>query len=319
MMALVLLPAGAMPAPRVSEVLAYSGAFDGSAAVALDTNRFVVASDEDSTLRIYLRDQGGAPVQTVDLVKFLKVRADDAETDIEGAARVGHRVYWISSHGRNQSGRERPHHCRFFATDIETKAADVQLSPVGEPCEGLLRDLIASASLRTFNLAAAASRPPKSPGGMSIEGLAATPDKHLLIGFRNPVPQGRALLVPLLNPDEVIEGRHARFGAPIQMNLSGLGIRDIASWQGEFIIIGGPPDGGGPFKLYRWAGDDSLPKPIKHVSLKGLHPEAVVIYPDKGLREFQLFSDDSTRQQDTRFNAATAVIEKHFRSAWVTP
>jgi hypothetical protein len=48
LMALVLLPACAMPAARVSEVLVYSGAFDGSAAVAIGANRFVAATD-DST------------------------------------------------------------------------------------------------------------------------------------------------------------------------------------------------------------------------------------------------------------------------------
>jgi len=319
LMALVLFPACTMPASRVSEVLVYSGAFDGSAAVAIDTSRFVAASDEDSTLRIYRRDAGGEPLQQINLSSFLELDPHSRETDIEAAARIGNRAYWISSHGRNKNGKERFSRHRFFATDIVTNKVGVQFLPSGKPYEDLVEDLISSDQLKAFNLAAAAVRLPKNPGGLSIEGLAATPDQHLLIGFRNPVPQGRALLVPLLNPDEVIEGRHARFGAPIQMNLNGLGIRDIASWQGEFIVIAGPSDGGGPFKLFRWAGGDSLPKPTKHLSLKNLHPEAVVIYPDKGLREFQLLSDDSTKQRDTAGKAPPSLMKKHFRSVWVTP
>jgi hypothetical protein len=34
------------------------------------------------------------------------------------------------------------------------------------------------------------------PGGLNIEGLAATPDGQLLIGFRNPLSEGKALLLP---------------------------------------------------------------------------------------------------------------------------
>ena len=303
----------------VSSLIVYTGAYDGSAAVAIDTNRFVAASDEDSTLRIYRRDTGGKPLQQINLSSFLEVDPHSPETDIEAAARIGNRVFWISSHGRNKNGKEKTSRHRFFATDIVTTEHGVQFLPVGKPYEDLLADMIAAAQLKTLDLEDAAGRLPKNPGGLSIEGLASTPDNHLLIGFRNPVSQGRALLVPLLNPDEVIEGKHARFGAPIQLNLTGLGIRDIASWQGEYIISAGPPEGGGPFRLFRWSGGDSLPKQIKHVSLKGLHPEAVVIYPDKGLREFQLLSDDSTKQKITTGKAPSMLVKKQFRSVWVTP
>lgn len=304
---------------KVSAPLVYSGAMDGSAAVAIDSQFFANASDEDSVIRIYRRERGGEPVQTIDLSSFLEVDPRSPETDIEAAVRIGNRAYWITSHGRNRNGKERPGRQRFFATDISTNEHGFQLSPVGKPYKNLLADLIAADQLKRFNLAAAADRPPKSSGGLSIEGLAATPDKHLLIGFRNPIPKGRALLVPLLNPDEVIEGKHARFGTPVQLDLNGLGIRDIVSWQGEFIIIAGPADGGGQCKLFRWAGGSSTPKPIKHVSLKGLNPEAIVIYQDKGLREFQLLSDDSTEQNDFAGSVSATNATKQFRSIWIAP
>jgi hypothetical protein len=208
---------------------------------------------------------------------------------------------------------------RFFATDISTNLNEFPIHPVGKPYTNLLADLIANEELRPFGLAAAAVRRPKSPGGLSIEGLAATPNHQLLIGFRNPIPVKGALLVPLLNPDEVVNGKHACFGTPIQLNLGGLGIREIAFWQGEFIIIAGPADGGRPFKLFRWAGGDSTASPIQHAAFKSLRPEAVVIYPDKGLQEFQLLSDDSTRQQEFGGNVLGTPPKKHFRSIWVVP
>jgi len=71
--------------------------------------------------------------------------------------------------------------------------------------------------------------------------------------------------------------------------------------------------------LFRWAGGNSTPKPIRHVSFKNLHPEAVLIYPDKGLRAFQLLSDDSTEQRDTVGNASATPAKNQFRSVWVTP
>lgn len=121
---------------------------------------------------------------------------------------------------------------------------------------------------------------------------------------------------PLLNPDEVIEGKHARFGAPIRLDLGTFGIRDMSYWQSQYMILAGPSDGHGAFKLFRWAGGDSTPAPIKQISPKRLHPEAVIIYPDKGLREFQLLSDDSSAQDA---KAAPFTGRKQFRSVWIAP
>ena len=37
-------------------------------------------------------------------------------------------------------------------------------------------------------------------------------ERSVFVGFRNPVPQGRALLVPLLNPREMMTGARAQLG-----------------------------------------------------------------------------------------------------------
>ncbi len=71
--------------------------------------------------------------------------------------------------------------------------------------------------------------------------------------------------------------------------------------------------------LFSWKGADTLPKPIKHIALKGLHPEAIVIYPDKGVREFQLLSDDSTKMKDSTAKSIPMLLKKQFRSIWITP
>ena len=80
----------------------YTGMCDASAAVGLRNSHFVVADDESNVLRIYKRGTS-TPVDAVDLTDHLrnrKANGDPAEADIEGAAKIANRVYWISSHAR---------------------------------------------------------------------------------------------------------------------------------------------------------------------------------------------------------------------------
>src|SRR5690348_752082 len=79
----------------------FFGMCDASAAVAIGTNFFVVANDEDNVLRVYRRHPGGLPIAAVDVSRFLAVKGKSPETDIEGATMVSNRIYWITSHGRN--------------------------------------------------------------------------------------------------------------------------------------------------------------------------------------------------------------------------
>lgn len=72
-------------------------------------------------------------------------------------------------------------------------------------------DLIAAPQLGKYDLTVAATIAPEDPGGFNIEGLAATPDDRLLLGFRNPITEkGKALVVPIGNPKEVILGKKPR-------------------------------------------------------------------------------------------------------------
>lgn len=298
----------------------YTGAVDASAAAALDAGHFVAASDEDSTLRVYRRMDGGPPLQSIDMARFLGVPATSSETDMEGAARIGERIYWISSHGRDKDGNVDLARYRFFATEIRATERGIELLAVGKPYRDLLADLLGEKQFQSFTLAAAATLAPKSPGGLSIEGLCATPEKHLLIGFRNPIPGGQALLVPLLNADAVVQGERAQFGAPIRLNLGGLGIRSMAFWEGQYLLVAGSYDGKGQSRLYRWAGDSRAPKLLRHVSFKGFSAEAIVVYPGEGLNRVQLLSDDSNRAENDRAGKGKAESqEEQFRSVWVRP
>jgi hypothetical protein len=304
--------------PPVSDPIFYRGICGASAGAAVGSDEFVVADDEANQLRVYRRDEGGAPLQIVDLTANLDLDRRAPETDIEGAARLGDRIYWITSHSRTHLGKTHPNRFRFFATTVGVTNNAIELSMVGRPYKDLLNDLTVSPVLAALNLRAAAGHPPKAPGGLNIEGLCATAENQLLIGFRNPVPEGKALIVPLRNPAGVIGGEPAEFGAPILLDLNGLGIRDMAFCKGRYLVIAGPYDGMGKSKLYSWSGDDTHPKHLKEIDLKGLNPEAIIVYPDKGFREVQLLSDDSTStRQGGRPCKDVLPDDRHFRAVWV--
>ena len=187
------------------------GTCDASAVVALADGQFLVADDEDNTLRIYSWSQGGMPLQAFDLSDFLRV--DRRRRRWTWKAQ---RCWGIACFGfRRMPATERTGtESRAVLPTLPHPEGTSRLQPVGQPYTRLLADLLHEPRLQPFNLAAAARLAPKQPGGLNIEGLCATPEGHLLIGFRNPIPDGKALVVPLLNPTELIEGRAARLGSP---------------------------------------------------------------------------------------------------------
>ena len=163
-----------------------------------ETDDYVaIASDEENQLRIYRGNRGGFPLQRFDLTQHLRLDRHSPETDIEGAARLGEVVYWITSHSRNNEGQYRPNRHRLFATRFHLSGDETQIEFIGVPYRNLVGDLARAPQLKQFNFDVASRLPPKKPGGLNIEGLCATPEGHLLIAFRNPVPNKRALLVPL--------------------------------------------------------------------------------------------------------------------------
>ncbi len=314
--ALACLLGAGHPAQAGSEgAFTYRGPCDASAAVALDADHFVVGNDERNTLHIYRRGQAQAAA-TLELSKFLGTRADE-ESDIEGAAAVGRRIYWIASHSRDSRGREQPARHRFFATDV-LPGQPPALEPVGEPYTNLLRDLLATDALEPYKLANAARLAAEADGGFNIEGLAATPDGRLLIGLRNPLPRQRALVVPLQNPGDVIKGQRARFGAPIELDLGQRGIRSIERVGSGYLIVAGPPADRGRIALYRWSGQPGdATTPVTGIDLKDLRPEALFATGHAG--DVQLLSDDGGVKIDGVECKKRPEARQAFRSLTVKP
>jgi len=312
-------PAVDQNAFSIGEPVSHFGCCDASAGVAVSSNLFIMANDEDNLLRVYNSERPGSYVQSFAAGSFLRVDPRKPEADIEGAARDGDRIYWITSHGRNRSGEARESRHRFFATTFRLNAQGrVELKAIGQPYIRLLNDLLIEPRLSKFKLPAASSRAPKDQGGLNIEGLCTTTNGQLLIGFRNPIPDERALLVPLQNPAELLTGRRAKFGDPILLDLGGLGVRDLAWSNGRCLIIAGPYDGKGHFHLYDWDGHSPAPRKIPDTHFRGLNPEALLAYPGAPANEFQILSDDGARKmagEDCK--KLIDPTRKSFRSFWI--
>src|SRR5262245_41375317 len=82
---------------QLRQPVKHPGAPDGSAGVASGTSHFIDACDEDNFLRLYPSDTDAGPKVLLDLnqlLGFSKENGKFKECDLEGAARIGDRIYW---------------------------------------------------------------------------------------------------------------------------------------------------------------------------------------------------------------------------------
>ncbi|MHC4535935.1 MAG: DUF3616 domain-containing protein [Planctomycetota bacterium] len=298
-----------------AETLVYHGTSDASAAVAIGHDMFIVADDENNTLRVYKTTQGGLPLFSYDMTEFLDIEPKYPEVDIEGATIIGRRIYWISSHGRNKNGKTRPNRFRFFATIVNSQNGNVTIEPVGKPCKTLVHDLVKSEKMCYLGLDRAtrfdAGELPKKErqklapkeGGLNIEGLCASADgKTIYIGFRNPRPidkikyRAKAIIIPLMNPDAVLEkNRTPIFGEPILFDLAGFGIRSMeySNFHKAYFIIAGTFDDSRKYVIYRWLGKKERPPVlIRKLRHSDFNPEAMITFKNSG--KFFILSDDGS-------------------------
>ena len=293
----------------------FHGASDISAAVFLDQTRFAAADDETNILRIYDVNSPQSPVFSLDLNAFLEIEDKFPEADIEAAARVDDRIYWITSHGRNSDGKPRPNRYRFFCTKLKVVGNGPQIEPVGKPCTDLIGQLLAQSS-PVHDTIAKATRPGQSLSkkeqkklapkkeGLNIEGLAYyPPNKSLLIGLRNPLfsPDGKkggdAIVVELLNSQAVVDdGANVQFGRVLVWNLDDRGVRgmEYCPSQKAFFILAGAADSETTFALYRWDGDFAHQPELVLMWPKedSFNPEGIAESPSGG--PLWIFSDDGT-------------------------
>jgi len=343
---------------RAVEINTYRGASDASAAVALTEDLFLVADDENNTLRVYKFRNEAFPVASCDLNAFLELFPDHPEADIEGAARVGDRVYWITSHGRNKDGKLRPNRYRFFATKVSVQGDRIRIQPWGKPCKTLIHDLIKTRGMEHLGLREAAGldarelkknlrqRLAPKREGLNIEALCASADgKTLYIGFRNPRPIHKvrlrpgAIVIPLVNAREVIDAEKTPiFGAPMVWDLKNLGIRSMeyAPVHQAYFIIAGAHNQKRNFILYKWSGNVNenpvLVRPI-FTQQRDFTPEALMPLPyseplwiltDDGSILMEVSSPAECKEGEYKNGKCPNKFlidprKKYFRGTWLLP
>ena len=281
-----------------AEPIVFTHAADASACEWLGDGLIVIGSDEDSVLRVYRPERGSAPVFTWNAAPWLNLEPKSPETDIEGSAKLGDIIYWITSHAPNKVGKPRPNRKRFFATRVTVTNGVPSFQLVGAPVSTLIADLDRDPRYAVFGLAAAALRPPKTQGCLNIEALCDTPEGGLLIGFRSPNPKGLALLAPLANPADVVAGQPPRFGAPVLLDLGGNGVRSMIRSGADYLIMSGSHASGGTPRLYRWDGR-AAPQPMPLPGLPAdANPEGMTLIEQNGRLTLLVISDDGTRLID---------------------
>jgi len=317
---------GAVPA-IAQDLVTFKGMCDASGAVPLDANRFMVADDEDNVLRVYDAVKGGEAVDTFVLTaaelgftqlnkihpKTGKLR--NFELDIEAATHIGSTSFWITSHARNSKRKQKSERFQFIG--LRRDAARQSWEFIGKPYDGLLPAMIADSRFAAYDLEQAAMKGAEEINGLNIEGMTARAQGGVYIGFRNPVPQGHALLVALLNPEKVILGEKPEFLAPLELDLKGLGVRGLTSWRGDYLIAAGGATEQRDAVLYRWAGEREKPVPLSLPIPADFNPEAFFTPEDRG--RFMVLSDDGAREQS---GVACKKIkdprQKSFRGMWLT-
>jgi Protein of unknown function (DUF3616) len=319
-----LWPVCAGAQARNAEIIEFRGICDASAAVALDENRIIVGDDEAPWLSVYRLDD-----QAFEATFPLGTRGSQmpafasgaSEADIEAATVLNGRIVWLSSHGRNRSGKVRSERYQFFAShrlNLDGTLSDRTSAPI-------FRGLVA-AILKTPDPAYASLRhaignlekqdkafAPKNRG-FNIEGMTAARDgRSVLIGMRNPLLGGKAIVFQIKNVEELLDGQslEPKLGDVSSIDLGGRGVRDIA-WSpahDAYLIAAGQIDDDHPgpgFAIFAWSESGA----VREIRAFGdinrdyarFHPEAVVPLKERHngnlvpSKKVLLLSDDGTKQ-----------------------
>ena len=276
------------------------GLFEPSAIQQLADGRFLIAEDEkEHPLSLLTIDSAGV-ANTRPLLPPLQ--GDDAVwklDDLEALAldRAGY-IYALTSHSRNADGEQKKSRDKLVRFRV---SGERMVEPM------LLRSLKPALLAAHPALAAAAEiRDVKNNGGLNIEALEISADgQQLLIGFRSPLIQNRALIARVENLAAMFDAGEPPRIAPrlMTLDLSGEGIRSLcyfSTLEGYLIISGPVARAVGQFQLWFWRGGEGAP--AQRVSVAGLagfaQVEGMSPATIDGQQRIVMVSDDGSRAEN---------------------
>ncbi len=290
-----------------SDTRYHTFASDASMAIPIDSDYMFIGDDENQTIRIYRRRESGDPLVGFNITPFLGLTdyedGKPREVDIEASTRMGNRIFWIGAHSHANIAEGRTNRSRIFATDLSGSGLGSTLTYAGR-YDYLKLDLVNwdvnnahGKGANYYGLAASTTEGvnPKEPdgSGFNIEGLTMAPSAGVgYIGFRAPIVpvtnRTHALIVPVLNFASLAVGTgppgSAVFGAPIELDLYGRGIRSMECVGSNYLIVAGipgdfPGEYPNDFRIYTWTGNPADPPQERATDLRGLNPEGIVELP----------------------------------------
>lgn len=295
--------------PLFTEFQEVEGIYEPSAAEQMPDGRIFVVEDEiaHSVAILTLLEDGTFDVERIKPKKFFKpVSEDGIPEDFEGMAMgLNGYVYIITSHSRETDGKAYAHREKLIRFKLDGSKA-VDMTAYGN----LVADISAlhPAFTRAMDI-----KDVKVEGGFNIEGIAFDKDKEkLLIGLRSPQYEGEAVIVTLVNVNDVFErGAKAVISDDvILLDLKGNGVRGMAyipKLEG-YLILSGPTnrDRSINFGLWFWSGelDDqavavSIPGPEEAINLT----ECVSPIQYAGKELVLLVRDDGKKKKKRTRNA----------------
>jgi len=276
-----------------------TGIYEPSAVQQLPDGRFLVVEDEKEFPFSLLSIAADGSVSSTPLGSGL---AESGESfaklaDLEGVTldRAGF-IYATTSHSRNAEGDEKKSRDKLVRFRIE---GDKPVAPM--VVSGLKPALIAAHPALAV---AAGVRDVKTDGGLNIEALEISPEQSLLIGFRSPLLDQKAIIACLENPAAMFESGEAPRISPtlVTLNLDGNGIRGMSYLPalGGFLIISGPVAREEVhFQLWFWRGQPG--DQARRVTVDGLpgfaHAEGICPAVIAGRQWIVVVSDDGSREE----------------------
>jgi hypothetical protein len=290
-----------MPKDATPTFQPLTGIYEPSGIQQLPDGRFLVVEDEKrQPLSLVTLSATGS-------VRSVPLRPGPVEDDsfwklddLEAIAldRSGY-LYALTSHSRDESGEEKKSRDKLVRFRIEN-------DDVAEPL--VFRGLKSALTAAHPELAAAAAvLDVKNEGGLNIEALEISPDRQqLLIGFRSPLLDRRAIIACIENPTGIFEaGEPPRIAAAlVTLDLAGHGIRGMSylpALKGNLLISGPVARDNIQFQLWFWSGrPDDAPRRVSVPGVAGFeHAEGVSPAVIDGRQRIIIVSDDGNRKTES--------------------
>lgn len=272
--------------------------FEPSGATTVDGNKVLIVEDESSNrpLKLITFDENNQVEEIGDLhipKKIKKVFKKEIE-DLEAITSDGNTIYAITSHSLTRANKQKETREKLLMFSYE----DESITSL-DLYENLKKDLIElypdlfGDKLLGYN-------------DMNIEGLTFDQtNKSLLIGFRAPRKDAKALILTIENPHQLFgkDRKKPIFKTPLYLDLDGLGIRGMKYDQeknGIWLLAGDSGERVSKFQLYFY--DNATKKTTPKATNFDLgHSEGITIVNNNG-KKFLFCVEDNGEKPNKAAN-----------------